>query len=175
MKGKVISVLTVSLVSLLLLMAFSVNMSAEEGDPPELDNDKNIYFMENEEVENYYYNYSSDIYSYTTTVGGGSWMGPDFVFDNQIHLTAMVQHVTGAGEDNTIRIFVVAQGAYELSDDSFGDPSQENVDYAGTTHVPIEAEVADIEGGDQEQIEGIEIKSNTATGDNITVQDEDSV
>ncbi len=67
MKRKVRKVLTCFTVLILISVAFSlstINVSAEEGDEPELDNDENIYFMANEEVENYDYNYSSDIYSH---------------------------------------------------------------------------------------------------------------
>lgn len=182
MKSKAIPVLVVSLISMLLLMAFSVNVAAEEGDPPELDNDKNIYFRPSETKEkNYDYNYSSDIYSYTTIVGDGDgWYGPEFHYDNQIHLTANVESVTSDEHRNTINFYVVAQGAYEFNETATpGDVDPKDpewlVDYAGTTHVPIEAEITDMEGGNQEyDIDDFDYDSNTVTGNNMSLQDDEA-
>ena len=63
MKLKVLTWFVVLILIAVIFLISTTNVSAEE--PPELDNDKNIYFRPSETKEkNYDYNYSSDIYSY---------------------------------------------------------------------------------------------------------------
>ena len=175
MKRKLITWVAVLVLISVGFSVLTVNVSAEQ-DVPEPDNDKSIFFMEPNSTENYYYNYTSEIHADRNVLGDSEgWYGPDFYYDNQIQLTAHVKYVAGTETDNIIRVYVAAQGAYEYNETATpGNPDPGGVDwgidYAGTTHVPIQAEIADIEGGDvSSSIEGLNTLGNTVSGDNMAL------